>query len=275
MNATLEDCEDATKSASYHGKVYFYGGCLVDVFDAPAGLAAMQILRHCGVEVIFPQAQSCCGQPAYNSGASQQAHDVAYNQLGLFKEPIPIIVPSGSCAGMMRIHWPRLLADRVDDVRMRTRRVYEWSDFLLNHTACDFEDHGDPITVTCHSSCAMQRELGQVETLSKLLARLKNVTTIAPSRSDECCGFGGTFAVKFPEISVAMGNDKIDALTASKADIIVSGDPGCMMHLATLAERRSNPVPIVHIAQFIADRLGLSDDHPMTTIPYRRRSSLP
>lgn len=236
--------------------VYFFGTCLVDLFYPDAGVAGIELIQREGVEVIFPQDQSCCGQPAFNSGQRDKAREVARAQLKLFAKDIPIVLPSGSCAGMMFKHYPELFEGEPDyDTACGVAsRVYELSDFLLNVLNVSLTDKGAPVRVTWHGSCHSQREMGVRQQPKDLLAQLDNVELVELKRETECCGFGGTFAVRQPEISAAMVSDKVDDIEATQASKLVSGDCGCMMNITGHLEHRKSAVNGQHLAEFLWER---------------------
>ncbi|MDX1634669.1 MAG: (Fe-S)-binding protein [Marinobacter sp.] len=243
-------------------KVYFFGTCLVDLFYPGAGLAGIQLLEREGIEVIFPQDQTCCGQPAYTSGYHDEARAVAGAQLGLFDEDWPIVVPSGSCGGMMRKHYPDLFQDtaQAEQAREVAGRVWELTDFLLNVCHVRLEDLGEPTKVALHTSCSARREMGIAEVGPKLLGQLDKVTLVEQVRAEECCGFGGTFAVRHPDISGAMVGDKVKALADTGATRFVTTDCGCLMNINGHAEQTRQQVRGQHIASFLWQRVSGEND---------------
>ncbi len=236
--------------------VYFFGTCLVDAVYPEAGMAAIRLLQREGVRVVFPQNQSCCGQPAYNSGFPDEARAVARQQLDTFTRDYPIVVPSGSCAGMMKRHYPMLFARDRDLSRIRafSNRIFELTEFLVHVLKVKLEDRGDPIQVTWHSSCHAAREMGVTEDSKNLVRQLKNVTLTELEKERECCGFGGTFAVKQPAISAAMVTDKIADIRGTGAGRVLSGDCGCLMNITGAMERGKVGIQGQHIAQFLWER---------------------
>jgi L-lactate dehydrogenase complex protein LldE len=222
----------------------------------------MELIRRAGVRVIFPADQSCCGQPAYNSGYRDEARAVAARQLRALDGDLPIVVPSGSCAGMMRHHYPGLFAgDALHALALSvSQRVFELTEFLVDVLALQLHDLGPPVRVAVHSSCATRRELGAADRIERLLTPMSHVTTVEQDRKAECCGFGGTFAVKQPAISTAMVGDKCDALVASGADLVVSQDCGCLMNIAGALARRGEGPRCLHVAEFLWERTG---GHPL------------
>ena len=236
--------------------VYFYGTCLVDVFYPQAGVCAVELLQREGINVIYPQNQTCCGQPAWNSGYRNEALTVARTQLALFPKPIPIIVPSASCAGMMRVHYTEMFRDEPDasgahDV---AGRIFELTEFLVDVLGITLTDLGDPIKVAVHASCSAQREMGCATKMTKLLQQLCHVEVIEPENNAECCGFGGTFAVRQPEISSAMALEKVQTVLATGAHCVVSQDCGCLMNIGGAMEKQKQVMPHQHIAAFLWER---------------------
>lgn len=234
-------------------KVYFFGTCLVDLFYPEAGLAGVQLLEREGVEVLFPQQQTCCGQPAYTSGYHDQARQVAAAQLALFPEPWPIVVPSGSCGGMLRRHYPELFAGTplAAQAAAVAERTFELTEFLLEVCRIELTDRGAPITVAMHTSCSARREMSIGDAGPRLLGQLANVTLVEQARPEECCGFGGTFAVRHPEISAAMVDDKLASIGDTGASLFATTDCGCLMNIAGRAEKLDRPLGGEHIASFL------------------------
>lgn len=237
--------------------VYFFGTCLIDAVYPDAGLAAMRLLQREGCEVVFPAAQSCCGQPAYNSGFVKEARAVARKQMQVFHRPYPIVVPSGSCAGMLKHHYPKLFAGRPEenDARRLAERVFEWSEYMVTVLKVRYEDRGAPITVTWHSSCHAMREMDVIQHSKALIGQLRNVTLVALEHETECCGFGGTFAVKQPEISAAMVHDKVADIQHTGAGTLLTGDCGCLMNISGHMAHAGVSVAGKHLAEFIWERI--------------------
>ena len=239
-------------------KVYYFGTCLADMFYPEAGMAGIKLIQQQGVKVIFPAQQTCCGQPAYNSGFPAEARTVAKNQIDIFYKDIPIVVPSGSCAGMMRHHYPKLFENDpyLDQIKAFSARIYELAEFLVNVLRIQLEDRGDPIRVTWHSSCHAMREMKVTEDSKSLIRQLKNVELVDLENEYECCGFGGTFAVKQPQLSGVMVNDKVDYIKKSGAERVLSGDCGCLMNISGAMEYRHVPITGQHLAEFIWERIN-------------------
>jgi L-lactate dehydrogenase complex protein LldE len=236
--------------------VYFFATCLVDLLYPKAGLAGMQLIRRAGVEVIFPTDQSCCGQPAFNSGYRDEALAVARAQIACFRRDIPVVVPSGSCAGMIRTHWPELFAGEPDEDEALAvaARTYELTEFLVDALAIRLTDLGEPVKIAIHTSCSARREVGVADRIQSLLSQLVKVEVLTQDREAECCGFGGTFAIKQADISGAMVKDKTDALRATGAERVISQDCGCLMNIGGAFEHQGDGPATQHIAEFLLER---------------------
>lgn len=237
-------------------KVYYFGTCVVDLCYPQAGMAGIELLQRQGIKVIFPQGQSCCGQPAFNSGFPAEARAVARQQLKSFPKDYPIIVLSGSCAGMLKHHYPELFAGEPDEEEARrfAERVYELTEFLVKVLDVHLEDQGKPIKVTWHSSCHALREMGVTEYSKALVRQLRNVELVELQKERECCGFGGTFSVKKPAISAAMVRDKVADIQQTGADLLLSGDCGCLLNISGAMEYQNISIPARHVAEFILER---------------------
>ena len=244
--------------------VYLFGTCLIDQFVPQAGMDTVHLLEREGIRVHFPPAQTCCGQPAHSSGYPDEARAVALQQLNLFVEPWPVVLPSGSCAGMMRLHYPHLFAD---DPLLHARalaladRIFELSEFLVHVVNFSHVDQGEPAAVALHTSCHARRQMGSHETSVALLQSLANVEVREQVRIDECCGFGGTFSLLHPEISEAIVTDKVSAIKDTGAQCVVSADCGCLLNITgrsarqdELAGRTSASLPGQHLASFLWNR---------------------
>jgi L-lactate dehydrogenase complex protein LldE len=263
-------------------RVYFFSTCVVDAMAPGAGMDSIELIRAAGIEVDFPQAQSCCGQPAYTSGYTDEARQVAAAQLDLFPEPWPVVVPSGSCAGMLVHHWPLLFADdparlaKADRIRAQ---VVEFSDFAVRVLGLaapqapagapdDAPRLADaavrtPIKVALHTSCSGRREMGTHLPSEALLRALPGVELVKFARESECCGFGGTFSARHPAISGAMVQDKLQSVRDAGATVLVSADCGCLLNIHHAAEKQGGEATgqprCVHLGSFLRERLGAPD----------------
>lgn len=251
----------ATKPAD----VYLFATCLVDQFAPEAGMDTVRLLEREGIRVHFPEDQTCCGQPAYSSGYPDEARAVARRQLALFPQPWPIVVPSGSCGAMIRHHYPQLFANDPALLPQATElaeRVFELTEFLVHVAGFSHEDRTQACTVALHTSCHARREMGSHETSLRLLQGLPNVSIAIQARSEECCGFGGTFAIRHPDISAAIAGDKVESLKATGAERVVSADCGCLFNILGSAAKQDEQagagaggsapsLPGEHIASFL------------------------
>ena len=261
-----ESQPDSRQSRHYPSpppQVYLFATCLVDLFVPQAGLDAVRLLEREGLLVHYPRGQSCCGQPAYSSGNPEQARAVARAQLDLFAQPWPVIVPSGSCAGMMRHHWPQLFQDDPvagPKAAELAERVYELSEFLVCVLQLDLGGMGAAAQadekVVLHTSCGARREMGTRTHGVALVDALPGVTRIEHQRESECCGFGGTFSLKHPDISGAMVSDKIASACATGCDRLVSADCGCLLNIGHAAQHQGAPLAVEHMASFLWRRTG-------------------
>lgn len=245
-------------SGTVPSDAYFFGTCLLDIFMPEAGMDAVTLIEQQGIRIHFPMEQSCCGQPAFSSGHPQKAFDVAKAQLDLFPENWPIVVPSGSCGGMMKHHWPTLFKGSEYEAKANeiADRVIEFTHFLL---AIGYkpQDKGAPAKVAVHTSCSARREMGVHLSGWKLVDSLANVERVVHDHESECCGFGGTFSVKHPDISGAMVSDKVAALKETQAVEIISADAGCMMNIGGKIAKSEPDMPKPkHIATFLLERTG-------------------
>ena len=215
------------------------------------------MLERLGFQVDFPEAQTCCGQPAFNSGYTEEARGIARHFLNVFRDSAAIIVPSGSCTSMISHHFadifqhdPKLLAE----AHALEPRVWEFSRFLLE--VAGVEDVGARFegVVTYHDSCHALRELRIKAGPRKLLAKVRGLTLAEMDTAEECCGFGGTFSIKFPEVSGAMARTKIDSIQKTGASTVVSIDSSCLMQLQGVIDRAGLPIRTLHLAEVLAAR---------------------
>ena len=256
--------QDTRSTRSYPRKptdAYLFATCLIDQFAPQAGLDTVRLLEREGIAIHYPEEQTCCGQPAYTSGYPDQARTVARKQLDLFPEPWPVIVPSGSCASMMRHEYPKLFADDpklLAKAQQLSERIFELTEFLVHVARFQHVDAAEPCTVALHTSCHARRGMGSHETSEALLNSLAQVNVVQQARVEECCGFGGTFAIKHPDISEAIVTDKVESLLATGAERVVSADCGCLFNilgrsakLDEIAGRSEPTLPGEHIASFL------------------------
>ncbi len=222
----------------------------------------MRVLRDAGVEVDFPEGQTCCGQPLYNSGFTAEARKLAERTLDILGDREYVVVPSGSCGAMMRVFYLDLFADepemqaRASDL---SQRVYEFTEFLVDVVGYEpgtVDARRDGPTVAYHPSCHLLREMEVSEAPQRLLDAAPGVERVDLPDAEQCCGFGGTFAVKYPHISEEMLADKLAAATASGADTLTACDMGCLMHIGGAVSRQGLPFRVRHIAQVLDGEAG-------------------
>ncbi len=239
-------------------RVALFVTCLVDLHRPTVGFAAIRLLEQAGCQVEVPRAQTCCGQPAYNSGDRDTARDLALGILEAFGGYDYIVVPSGSCGGMLRHHLPTLFED---DPNLRARaealaaRTYELVSFLTDVMGLERVAGAASGTVTYHDSCSGLRELGIKAQPRRLLEAL-GVTVKEMADPDVCCGFGGTFCVKYPEISTRMVSDKSADIAATGAETVLAGDLGCLLNIAGRLKREGSAVKVRHVAEVLAGMTG-------------------
>lgn len=236
--------------------VYYYGTCLMDLFFPEAGMAGIRLLRREGLRVVFPRGQTCCGQPAFNCGYHDEARSVARAQVVLFSRPYPIVVPSGSCAAMMKHHYPALFEGDPfqPEAEEFASRVFELTEFLADVLRVELSDRGESVRVAWHPSCHSLREMRIDEEPKRLLSQLAHVERVPLARERECCGFGGTFSVREPEISAAMVEDKATDAVSTGASLLLSGDGGCLLNIGGRLAARGEGIRPQHVAEFLWER---------------------
>ena len=245
-------------------RVGLFVTCLVDLMRPSVGFAAVKLIEASGCDVEVPMAQTCCGQPAYNSGDKPTAADLARQTIAALENYDYVVAPSGSCAGMLRKHYPALLAgDKIWGPRATTfaAKVHELIAFLVDVRGLVSVDQLGvdqrlDVTVTYHDSCSGLRELDIKAQPRRLLASVKGLQLIEMTDCEICCGFGGTFAMKYGDISNAMVEKKCANITEAKTDLILAGDLGCLMNMAGKLRRQGNPVAVRHVAEVLAGQLG-------------------
>ena len=229
--------------------VALFATCLGDQFYADACSDAVRLLRYAGVEVDVPQSQTCCGQPAYNAGRKPEAIRMAHQTLDTFDGADYVVLPSGSCAGMIRCFYPDLMNNDLERAQALADRTYELSHFLVE--VLGIQDLGSGLTgkrIAYHHSCHALRELG---VSNQPISLLKNcgAEVVTWGADEECCGFGGLFSAKLPEVSAAMADRKLDTLP--DVDFVTSTDGGCLLQLSGRGNRRRLPVQFRHLASLL------------------------
>ncbi|WP_373088169.1 (Fe-S)-binding protein [Sneathiella sp.] len=233
--------------------------CLVDLNRPSVAFAAIKLLEQAGCTIMVPEAQTCCGQPAYNSGDKKSAKEIATQVIRAFKGYDYVVAPSGSCAGMIRHHYPELFKD--DDTMMvevteLSARTYELTSFLQDVLGFTPENVRLEKSLTYHDSCSSLREMKVREQPRAMLGAVAGLDVREAADSEACCGFGGTFCLKYSEISASMVDTKIDNLLATGADMLAAGDLGCLMNIAGRLQRRGADMKVVHVAEILA---GMAD----------------
>lgn len=230
--------------------------CLVDLLRPSIGFAALRLLEAAGCDVVVPATQTCCGQPAFNAGDADAARTLAAKLIDEFESVDHVVVPSGSCAGMVKLHYATLFRDdpvRLERARALAARTHELTDFLVTHGELDGVSGDFDGVLTYHDSCSGLRELGVKAQPRMLLSRMPGVRMVEMRDCEACCGFGGTFSVKFADLSARITERKCDNICASGADAVVLGDLGCMLaiegRLRRLGEER---IRVLHVAEVLA-----------------------
>jgi L-lactate dehydrogenase complex protein LldE len=242
-------------------RVALFVACYNDLLFPEVGRAVVRLLRRLGHEVEFPAGQTCCGQMHFNTGYQDSCIPLVQRFVDVFAGYDIVVTPSGSCASMVRRYHPlvaELAADRGIDAELPGRvavvapRVLELSEFLVDMLGVTDVGARFPHTVAFHPTCHSTRLLGVGDRPTRLLAAVEGLTLVDLPRSEACCGFGGTFAVKNADTSVAMGLDKVDDVLGSGAEVLTAADTSCLMHIGGLLSRRRSPVRVMHLAEILA-----------------------
>ncbi|MGH9820939.1 MAG: (Fe-S)-binding protein [Pyrinomonadaceae bacterium] len=239
-------------------KVSLFITCLVDQLCPNVGVSMVEVLRRVGCEVVFDERQTCCGQPAFNTGYRREAQRFARRFIEIFEESDPeaIVSPSGSCTAMVR-HFRELFPEDEEWRRRAERlatRTHEFSGFLVNVLKIDDVGSNFAGRVTWHDACHGLRELGLRDEPRRLLKNVKGIEFVEIQNADVCCGFGGTFSVKFPEISTGILDNKIEAIEKANVTTVVSGDSSCLMQIAGRLSRIGSKIRTAHIAEILASQ---------------------
>jgi L-lactate dehydrogenase complex protein LldE len=240
-------------------RVGLFVTCLVDLFRPTVGFAAVRLLEAAGCTVEVPRAQTCCGQPAYNSGDKADTKALARQVIAAFEGFDYVVVPSGSCGGMIREHYLELFADEPDTYQKAqhlAKRTYELVSFLTDVMGMSAVHARYDGTVTYHDSCSGLRELGVKQQPRKLLRTVEGLTIRELPTAEVCCGFGGTFCIKYPEISDKLVRDKAADIVGTGADTLLAGDMGCLLNMAGKLSRQGHEVRVRHVAEVLADMTG-------------------
>ena len=243
-------------------RVALFVTCLVDLMRPSVGFAAVKLLEDAGCRVEVP-VQTCCGQPAYNSGDRGTTRDLAERMIEAFRGYDYVVAPSGSCAGMIRTHYPELFADDpnwLPKANALGARTYELTSFLVDVLGVAEVEAAFDGVVTYHDACSGLRELGVKAQPRKLLKSVDGLELVELEDADVCCGFGGTFAVKYADISTAIVSEKTGKIAASGAGTVLAGDLGCLMNMAGRLSREGRPLAVRHVAEVLA---GMTDEPPI------------
>lgn len=241
-------------------RVGLFVTCLVDLYRPNVGFAAVKLLEDAGYTVEVPEAQTCCGQPAFNNGDFDTSRDIARQVVLAFEQYDYVVGASGSCMGTIKTHYPDLFKDEPDwlsRVQTLSEKSWELTSFLTDVAGITNVSAQFDANVTYHDSCSGLRELGVKRQPRQLLESVKGVTLNEMANSETCCGFGGTFCVKFPQISTRLVSDKIDNIDNTAADVLLGGDMGCLLNISGRLKRLDKPTRVFHVAEVLADMADL------------------
>ena len=238
-----------------HRKVGLFVTCLANMFRPSAALASAKLLELAGCTVQVPESQVCCGQPAYNGGDRNGAKQIAKQVITVFDDVDYVIVPSGSCAGMLKHHYPLLFKDDTEwetQAHSLANKTFELTDFLVNVCGYDKAPGNFKGRITFHDSCSGLRELNIKEQPRKLLRSIAGLELIEHTKAETCCGFGGAFCVKYPDISDAMVTKKAEDIISTNIDTLVACDLGCLINIAGKLSRIGSDIHVRHVAEILA-----------------------
>jgi len=233
-------------------RVGLFVTCLVDLDRPQIGFAAVKLLEQSGCEVFVPRVQTCCGQPAWNAGADRHAREIAEQVVAAFGEFDYVVAPSGSCAGMIKRHYPEVLKNDPRALAFATK-THELTSFLVNVRGMKAVTSKCEARSCYHDSCSSLREMKVHDQPRALLASVEGLSLSELTDGEVCCGFGGLFSVKYPEISERMADDKIADATATGAEMLIGGDLGCLLHLEGRMHRQGKTMRVRHVAEVLAD----------------------
>jgi L-lactate dehydrogenase complex protein LldE len=235
-------------------KISLFIPCFVDQLYPQAGMSIVKVLERLGHTVEYPGGQTCCGQPPFNAGYWGEARAVAERQIATFRNAETVVIPSGSCGAMVKVFYLELFHNhpREMEARALAAKTFEFSDFLVNKLGVLDVGARFPGRVTFHDGCHGLRELGLKKAPRQLLGHVQGLKLVEMGEAETCCGFGGTFAVKFPMISTAMGEVKCASITETGADYVVSNDSSCLMQIQGLLDRQGKSIKTLHLAEVLA-----------------------
>jgi L-lactate dehydrogenase complex protein LldE len=235
-------------------KITLFIPCFVDQFYPQVGMSIVQVLERLGHSVEYPEAQTCCGQPAFNAGYWDEARAVAERQMTVFRDAEAVVVASGSCGAMVQVFYPELFRHHPCEREAETlaAKTFEFSDFLVSRLGVVDVGARFPGRATFHDGCHALRELGLKKSPRRLLQHVRGLELVEMKEAETCCGFGGAFAVKFPMISTAMGEVKCASVAETGAEFVISNDSSCLMQIQGVLERQRKPVKTLHLAEVLA-----------------------
>lgn len=236
-------------------RVSLFATCLVDAIFADVGVSTVRLLRRLGVDVDFPPDQTCCGQPAFNSGHHDAARQAAWQMVQAFEHSEYVVAPSGSCVSMVRHYYPRLFQGRPEEEAAVAfaQKCFELSQFIVDVLGVQNLGGRYDAVATYHPSCHMTRGLGVRSAPLALLSHIDGLELVPLPMAEECCGFGGTFAVKMADLSVAMADDKVANVVKSGAHVLIGGDAACLMHVRGRMLRQGVDVKVMHLATLLEE----------------------
>ncbi len=231
--------------------------CLSDIFYPGVGKSMVKVLEQNGVELDFPEGQTCCGQPAYNSGYRSEARQAAEQMIRVFEESVYVVTPSGSCSAMIRHYYPQLFEDDPDLKRKAQQladKTYEFSEFMIKVLKVEQDRIRAELrgTATYHHSCHMMRGIGVRDEPLQLLGMVRGLTLKELPYAEDCCGFGGTFSVKMSTISEAMVDEKVNHIVETGAEYLIGSDLGCLMNISGRLRRLGHEIKVLHVAEVLA-----------------------
>ncbi len=256
------------KRESPKGKrVSLFVTCMVDMLHPQTGVSVVQIMEHLGLDIDFPAEQTCCGQPAYNGGYHNEAKEVAIRFLKVFRNAEVIVAPSGSCATMVRVDYPQLFTDDPEYLAQAERIssiTWEFTEFLVDGLGIQNLNGilPKPKSFAFHDSCHGLRMMGIKDAPRKLISNISNAEVIPLDGAEECCGFGGLFSIKLPNVSAAITDKKLASIKENAADWILLGDVSCMTNMNTALEKRGEPKRVRHFADILAESISNSGANP-------------
>lgn len=241
--------------------VGFFVTCLADSFYPRSAIASVKLLEHFGCTVEFPEQQTCCGQPIYNNGFHDEGRAIARRMIDLFEPYEALVTPSGSCAAMLRECYAHLFADQPawsGRAAALAGKTYELIEFLQNELHVDWTAHAPKWngSATYHYSCHL-RGLGLADEAERVIGSIEGLAYRPLAKREQCCGFGGAFAIKYPQISGQLVHDKLECIQSTGAETLICNDAGCAMHLAGACRRAESAVRLISLAEVLAEGLGL------------------